>query len=272
MGTGPFRRIVLILAALAPIGPLAAAAQDGDAKVVAVLRFENNTGDDQYDQLGRALSTMTISDLSVLDQIRLVERQRLEELLGELELQQSPYVDPSTAQNVGLILGAEYVVAGAFAAADPQIRLDTRVARVETSEIVSTADVTGERDALFDLQQKLADQLLEGFEVVLGEEDRVRLRERQEANRIDDIETVLRFSYALCLLDHGAYVEGLEEMEEVRSRAPGSQIVNATFDVLKERAADELEDRAKSEVNRRIGGLLGRRSRDPEPRRVQHPC
>lgn len=75
-----------------------------------------------------------ISDLSVFDQIRLVERDRLEELMAELDLQQSGYVDPELAESLGLILGAPYVVARAFVTAEPEMRLNSRVAKVETSE------------------------------------------------------------------------------------------------------------------------------------------
>lgn len=253
-----------LLTVAAGFGPLVA--QEGEKSVVAVVRFDNNTGDDQYQHLGRALSSMMISDLSVLDEkIQLVERERLEELLAELDLQQSAYADPSSAQSVGMIVGAEYVVAGAFVTAEPIMRLDTRIARVETSEIVTTAEVTGERETLFDLQEELAAQLVEGLDLVLTEEERERLRAQQEANRIDDLETFVAFSEALCLLDYGAYGEGLEKMREVQTAAPGSALVRATLDTLRDKAEEEAEDRLVNEAGRRIGGLLGRDP--PRPRR-----
>lgn len=112
-----------------------------------------------------------------------MERERLEELLAELDLQQSAYVDPNSAQSLGMIVGAQYVVAGAFVTVEPIMRLDTRIARVETSEIVTTAEVTGERETLFDLQQPLADQLVEGLDLVLTEEERERLRAAGGAGR-----------------------------------------------------------------------------------------
>jgi TolB-like protein len=247
-------------------------AQDVEKSVVAVLRFDNNTGDDKYDHLGRALSSMTISDLSVLDDITMVERDRLEELIAELDLQQSGYVDPESAQEIGMIIGAQYVVAGAFITAEPEMRLDTRIARVETSEIVTTADVRGQSESLFDLQQRLADELIAGFGLVLTEEQEARLREQQEANRIDDVETMVAFSQALCLLDYGAYVDGLEAMQNVQRAAPGSQIVRASMGILRDKAEDEARSRAESEVNRRIGGILGRRSRDSQPSAPPNPC
>jgi TolB-like protein len=249
--------VILSIPAIAAPGPQEA------KKAVAVLRFDNNTGDDRYEHLGRALAAMMISDLSVVEEIQLVERERLEELMNEMDLQQSGYADPSTAVTVGMITGAQFVVTGAFATMEPQMRLDTRVAEVATSEIVKTADVSGQTDSLFHLQQQLADDLLDGLAIVLTEEDRGRLRAQQESNRIDDIETTLAFAQALCLVDTGYYVEALEQMQSVRDAAPGSGVVGLTLEHLRSRAASEARDRVESRASRAIGGLLGRR-RAPE--------
>ena len=233
-------------------------------KAVAVLRFDNNTGDDQYRNLGRALASMMISDLSVVKEIQLVERERLEDLTKELKLQQSAYVDPATAQTVGQMVGAQYVVTGAFVTADPQMRLDTRVIRVATSEIVKTAEVTGKTNSFFDLEQRLSDELVDGLGVVLTAEDRERLRAQQEANRIDDLETAVAFSQALCLLDNGAYVQAFDKIQEVHQAAPESRIVGATMDALKDRVGDQAKNRLKNEANKALGGLFGRK-RAPQP-------
>jgi TolB-like protein len=241
------------------------AAGQEEKSVVAVLRYDNNTGDDKYEHLGRAFSSMMISDLSVIDRIQLVERARLEELIAELDLQQSAYVDPESAQSLGMIIGAQYVVAGAFVTVDPEMRMDTRIAKVETSEIVTTAEVTGQQESLFDLQQRLSDQVIAGLELALTEEEERMLREQQQANRIDDVETMVAFSQALCLLDYGAYLDGLEAMQEVQEAAPGSQIVRASLGVLRDKAEDEGRDRLRNEANSRIGGLLGRRSQPERP-------
>jgi TolB-like protein len=228
-----------------------------ERSVVAVLRFDNNTGDERYDHLGRAMSSMMISDLSVIERIQLVERERLEEVMSELDLQYSGRVDPETAQSLGMIVGAQYMVFGSFITVDPEMRLDTRVTRTETTEIVTTADVRGQGESLFDLQQSLADTLIAGLELVLTEEERARLRTQQEANRIDDLETALAFSEALCLLDYGAYPEALEAMQGVQSAAPGSQIVRATLSLLRERAADDTQNRVTDAARSRLGGLGG---------------
>jgi TolB-like protein len=242
--------------------------QSQERSVVAVLRFDNNTGDARYDHLGRAMSSMMISDLSVIDRIQLVERERLEEVMAELDLQYSGRVDPETAQSLGMIVGAQYMVFGSFVTVDPEMRLDTRVTRTETTEIVTTADVRGQGQSLFDLQQALADTLIAGLELVLTAEEQARLRTQQEANRIDDLETAVAFSEALCLLDYGAYEEALEVMQGVQSAAPGSQLVRATFGLMRDRAADDARDRITDAARSRIGGLLGRnppQQRRPRP-------
>jgi len=266
----PRRLLPLLLVSLLPI--LGSSPPRQAKKAVAVLRFDNNTGDDRYDHLGRALAAMMISDLSVVEEIQLVERERLEDLQKELELQQSAYVDPATAQSVGMMVGAEYVVTGAFVAIDPEMRLDTRVDRVETSEIVKTAHVTGKKDEFLALEQELADSLVDGLGVVLSGEDRERLRAQQEANRIDDVETMLAFSQALCLLDGGDYVDGLEQIQKVQEAAPGSKIVQLTLEHLKERAAADAKDQAKDRAGRAIGGLLGRKRAPPPSSRPRPAC
>lgn len=239
--------------------------QEPEKSVVAVLRFDNNTGDDRYEHLGRAMSSMMISDLSVIDRIQLVERERIEEVMAELDLQMSGRVDPETAVTVGMFVGAQYMVFGSFVTVDPEMRLDTRVTRTETAEIVTTADVRGQGQSLFDLQQALADTLIAGLQLVLTEEERTRLRTQQEANRIDDVETAIAFSEALCLLDYGAYPEAFEAIQRVQSAAPGSQIVRATVDLLRDRAADDARNRVTGAARSRIGGLIGRSV--PEPTR-----
>jgi hypothetical protein len=178
-------------------------------------------------------------------------------------------VDPETAQSLGMIVGAEYMVFGAFVTVDPEMRLDTRITRTETTEIVTTADVRGQGESLFDLQQRLADELITGLELVLTEEERARLRTQQEANRIDDLETALAFSEALCLLDYGAYPEALEAIQGVQSAAPGSQIVRATFGLLRDRAADDARNQVTDAARSRLGGLLGRNP--PQPQRRPRP-
>ena len=256
----------MLAIAMASAGSGQAEAQD-EPKTLAVLRFDNNTGNPRYDNLGRAFSSMMISDLSVLEGVQLIERDRIEELLAELNLQQSAYVDPNSAQDVGMIVGAEYVVVGAFAAVEPEMRIDTRIAHVESAEIVQTAEASGQETELFALQEQLANQLVEGLSLVLSEEEKALLREQQAANRIQDLETFILFSEALCYLDYGEYEEAFDRIQDVQEAAPGSGLVRATFNTLRDRVEEEAKDRLVNEAGRRLGGLLGRNNNNDRDRR-----
>lgn len=234
-----------------PLGSRAEAA--APRKTVAVLYFDNYTGSADYDPLGRGLASMMISDLSSVQQIQLVERDRLQDLVKEMEMQQTKYFDSTTAVKVGHLAGAEYVVTGALAAAQPNIRIDTRVIRVETGEIVKTARVTGHEDRFFDLEQKLAKQLIDGLAIALSPEEQEKLRAQQEANRIDELRTMVSFSQAMAMSDRGDYVGAAEKMGPVLRDAPNSLLVRMTYDEIKQRAAGKARQKATDKVKEGIG-------------------
>lgn len=219
-------------------------------KALAVLDFDNNSGDSRYDPLGKGVASMMISDLSSVPSIQVVERQRLQDLMREMDLQRSRYFDPSTAQQLGQMVGAEYVLVGSLVAMQPKIRIDTRVVRVATGEVVKTAEVTGREDHLFELQQKLADALIEGLEIALSPEDRERLLAQQEANRIESVETALAYSEALSLFDREDYFGAAEKMAGVMRAAPRSALVALTYQEMKTRAARAAKQKTRNSLKK----------------------
>src|SRR5690606_22710457 len=67
--------------------------------------------------------------------------------------------DPSTAARVGQLLGAEYLVLGSYFELMGQLRIDARVVRVETGEVVVAEGGQGRSRDLWTLQDELADNL-----------------------------------------------------------------------------------------------------------------
>ncbi len=229
---------------------------DSSKKVVAVLYFDNNTGQQTYDPLGKGLADMMISDLSGVPVIQLVERAHLQKLIEELELQQSAYFDPETAQDMGHMVGAEYVVTGALTGLLPEIRIDARVVRVETSEIVKTAHATGAEKEFFKLQQALSTELIDGLAPALSPEVRDSLRQRREQNRIRTMKTALAYSEALDLFDQEMYVESLVKMNEVRQAAPQSLLVQLTYEKIEREAKQAGKERLNEKVNAFIDDIF----------------
>jgi len=246
--------------------PIAVASQERSAsserppQVVAILHFDNHTGNDRYDALGKGMAEMLITDLSGLPFLRLVERARLQDLVDEMALSQSEYSDSDTALEIGRILAAEYVVTGAFVSMEEEFRVDTRVIETETSEIVKTAQARGTDRTFFLIQEQIADALIEGLEIALLPEERQQLQQRQEENRIDDVETVLAYSEALDLYDRGEVGEAALKMAQVVNAAPNSMIVQLTYEHMRDAARDQARDAAQDEVRDQI------RRRIPRPR------
>ncbi|MEO7454804.1 MAG: CsgG/HfaB family protein [Gemmatimonadaceae bacterium] len=252
------------LSILACIAGLVAAAPTPESlaapakKTVAVLYFDNNTGRADYDPLGKGIAAMMISDLGAVDDIQLVERERMQDLVKELETQRTRYFDSTTAVKVGKMTGAEYIVVGAFAAVQPKMRIDTRVVRVGTGEIVKTAQVTGDEEKFFDLEQKLARNLIDGLGVAMSPEAQLKLAAQQEQNRIDATTTMLAFSRALNFYDRSDYGEAASAMVPALSASPNSMLVRVAYDEMKRRAAASAAQKAKDKIKAGIGGLLRR--------------
>ena len=253
-------RRILILAFLATaVAATPASAPSAPAKkTVAILYFDNYTGSSDYDPLGRGISSMMISDLSVVKEIQLVERERMQDLINEIDRQQTKYFDSTTSVKAGKMIGAEYVVVGAFAAVQPQVRIDTRVVRVATGEVVKTAQVTGDQDKFFDLEQDLANKLIDGLGVALSPEEQQKLVAQQKANRIDALKTMASFSQALAAYDRKDYENALKLMVPVMRASPNSMLVNVAYSEMKRRATTAAADKAKDQVKAGIKGLIKR--------------
>lgn len=224
--------------------PHAAAAR----RTVAVLTFDNNTGDAEYDHLGRGMAAMMTTDLAAVDDIQMLERERLADVTREIDAQHSSYFDSTTAVKVGRLAGAQFIVTGALAAVKPQMRIDTRVIRVETGAIVKTAKVTGQEDDFFELQQKLARQLVKDLDVALTPEGEAKLEARQESNRVD-VDAMVGMSNAIALSDAGDYAGALTKMAPVVAKYPNSVVVKVTYDEMKRRASNSTKQKAKSRLN-----------------------
>jgi TolB-like protein len=232
------------------------ALQPAPTKTVAVLNFDNTSGNAEYQNMGKALAAMMITDLASVPELTLVERERMQDVLEEQKLQSSPLFDQATAVKAGKLIGAQYIVTGVFAAAQPQVRIDTRVIDVETGEIVKTAKVTGKEDKFFELQQKLAHELVDGLGVALTPEGREALRKRQEADRMDELQTVTLYSQALQAFDADDYVTAAEKLGPVMQKSGGAIVVQLTYAEARKRAANKAKNAAKEKITSGIRGLL----------------
>ncbi len=149
-------------------------------KTVAILPFDNYSVGKYQQELGmlsRALSEFMVLDFMKLGNMKVVERDKIEFILKELELQKSGAVDQSTASKVGKIVGAQYMVFGSITQLDDKTAaMMARVVKVETSEIVASADIQGKPEYL-KMQKDLVADLAKKLDETLGSNVRQLIQE-----------------------------------------------------------------------------------------------
>ncbi len=88
----------------------------------------------------------------------IIERERMEEVLRELNLSQTDLVDPDTASKVGKIVVADAILTGTVYESKGSIEVLTRLVDTETSRIMEAKDVFDEDRSLLSVK-KLTDGL-----------------------------------------------------------------------------------------------------------------
>lgn len=226
------------------------------ATTISVLYFDNDSGDPAFATLGKGLADMMITDLSNVPGIQVVEREKLEALLSELKLQRTRYFDPKTAQKIGKGLAAEYVVTGSFVSVSPMMRLDVRLLRISTGEIVKAHQVTGKKDQFFDLYQRLCAGMLDGLPQVVG---------RPKATGGADVKTALDYAEALDLRDRGDLKGASQKMQKTMEQAPGFGLAKSRYmQIMKELyAAKDVRTEALSGSEKTLSDSIDRHLAGP---------
>jgi len=149
-------------------------AADVNPKTLAILPFENNSVTDpqRFEPLTKGLSAMLITDLNnSQDILKVIEREKIQALLKEIALSQSGSVDQSTAIRAGKILGAQSIAFGSFMVMGTMVRIDTRIIKVETGELIMAESTTGDTQGFLNLEKELAHKIAGSLGVALQPED-----------------------------------------------------------------------------------------------------
>lgn len=135
---------------------------------IAVLYFTNGALIDNasYAPLSKGMAEMLITELTQNNAVRVVERDRLQSLIEEQNLQNSDRVDKETAVKMGKTLGARHMLMGTFVI-DPKrnMRIDVRAVNTETSAIEYTESVTGNADNLLQMVIQLGSKVNAGLKL-----------------------------------------------------------------------------------------------------------
>jgi TolB-like protein len=185
--------------ALGGAGAREAAAGERAGVTLAIAYFDDDTGVPAYAPLRKGLADMMITDLAAMPSLQIVEREKLNQVLAELKLGRSKFIDPRTAQKLGKGLAAEYIVTGSYILSGATLRLDCRVVQVTTGRVLASEKVEGPKDDFFALEKDLVHLLLKTLDIKLAAADQSRLRR----NQTQSFEAWSRYSAGLDAHDAG---------------------------------------------------------------------
>ncbi|MCB9678851.1 MAG: hypothetical protein H6737_27365 [Alphaproteobacteria bacterium] len=233
------------------------------AATLAVLPFDNHTGDADQDALGVGLADMLVTDLGQVGSLELVERARLNDVLAELALARSDFADPAKVAKAGKGVGAEWMLVGAISAVSPEMRLDARVVDVATGRVLKTASAKGPIGSFFDVEKDLAFAVAEALGVTVAP------REAAKVGRVatESFEAFRAWSEGLDALDHGEIDAATRRFETALSHDSGFAGASSALEGLRgtleqaDARRRELLDASQAEIDALLAGFESGRGR-----------
>jgi serine/threonine protein kinase/Tfp pilus assembly protein PilF len=147
-----------------------------DKPSLAVMHFENNTGNENLDHWRKALSDLLIADLSQSKYIAVLSGEELYNILEEKNLLDVKSFSSRALEDVSSRAGVRYVLVGKMMMAGDTIRIDTTLKEAKTGKIVGSERVEGQgEDSFFAMVDELTRKVKTDF----------RLTEEQIAGDID---------------------------------------------------------------------------------------
>ena len=144
-----------------------------EVTTIAIMEFDNFSVGQYQEELGylaKGLADFFEIDFSKVTSLRVVERDKINAVLRELELTEAGKVDQATAAKVGKLLGAQLMVFGSITQLDGKTaRMVVRVVKTETSEILTSVDKEGKPDYV-KMEKELVAELAEKLDIkITGE-------------------------------------------------------------------------------------------------------
>jgi tetratricopeptide (TPR) repeat protein/predicted Ser/Thr protein kinase len=132
---------------------------------VAVLYFDNTTGDKELDWMRTGITEMVVTDLSQSQGIEVVGTDRLYGILAELKREDDRVMTAEVISQIAERTGVTNVVVGSYARSGDAIRINVRLQEAGTGRIISSERVDGtNKSALFSMIDELSRRIRTKFE------------------------------------------------------------------------------------------------------------
>lgn len=199
------------------------------ARTIAIAYFDNTSGVAELEPLRKGLADMLITDLGNVQSLQIVEREKLNQVIDELKLSKSKFIDPRTAQKLGKGLAAELIMTGGYLVQGDQLRVDVRIVDVQTGKVAASEKVEGKKDDFFAVEKDLVDILIKTLDVKLSSGERSKLR----SNATQSYDAWQKYSAGLDAKDRGDAAEARRLFQAALDADPSYRAAKTATERLK---------------------------------------
>jgi tetratricopeptide (TPR) repeat protein len=133
---------------------------------IAVISFENQTGDETLDIYQKSIPNLLITSLEQTDLFYVATRERLRDLLKQIGKDEVEIITSDLGFEACKREGIEALVLGSYTKIDETFATDIKVLDVDTKRLLKTANSRGEGvNSIFSQIDELIKQISEGMEV-----------------------------------------------------------------------------------------------------------
>jgi tetratricopeptide (TPR) repeat protein len=135
---------------------------------IAVVSFENQTGDEAYDYLQKAIPNLLITSLEQTGELYVVTWERMSDLLEQMGKKDVETIGKNLGFKLCRMEGVESIILGSFIKAENMFATDIKVLDVETKKLLKSASSKGMGvDSILKTQiDELSKEITEGIGLV----------------------------------------------------------------------------------------------------------
>jgi TolB-like protein len=207
---------------------------------VAILDFENISGILKYDGLGKAMSSMLITDIEANvspKRLQLVERAQIQKILKEQNFQKTSSVDKATTVKAGKILGVKYLLVGDIYILNDALIINARLIDAESGDIKFSKKQEGKVAAWLMLKTIIAKELAASISMPFTEPN--------IPDKEMNVATITTFGNAVAAKDDGKLEKAEELLNTVQEFSPDFKYLDdlkSQLDELKKQVQKNTED------------------------------
>lgn len=217
----------------------------GTPNSIAVLYFNNKSGQDKLNPLQKGMAVMLINDLEKLEQLQVVSRVRMQALLDEMGVGTSGgIVDMASVSTVAKLLGAYFVTSGDIQKGiNGEVVIDSSVLDVPFETLTRQPIVTGTLAQLFKLEKKILFNIIDQLQITLSPVKKIELQTPLSTSTTALLALFLGIDHS----DKGQYAKAMKMYEQALNEDPNLTMARTGLQELKDLMGNSVGEGAVSD-------------------------